>query len=270
MISIMTDRGALEYSRTLSGGSHFLAYQCALLSESISSIGQAAALGDMPVSLVGETGGTIGEMTIRHRFKCTGALPVQVSVNDASAVAVDFDFNGQSPINPETGVPTDIAYSTVVALGFRFMQYPQVTVGATYHRGDHVWNGTLRDKVYTCAVDSLEYAGDALADNPDWESADASALIRHPADSTYFADPAWDVVPFFVTSYDSAVTISNGMEWEYKVRVFLDNLLTSRLPELNYFSMGGLEGAGSLMLSFLAGISGALRETRDNSSTIIL
>lgn len=276
MISIMTNEGALEFGRTLSGGTYFLAYECALLSETFNDVKTAAeSLGSAQVVLDGETGGTItvaggAAMPILHRFHCTGSLPVKVTVGNTEAMAVDFDFNGQTPVNKETGVPRSIEYSTVIALGLRFKEYPQATMGVTYHRGDHVWNGALRDKVYICAVDSVGYDGAALDDNPDWTSADARDLQAHPANPNYFADPSSDIVPFFVTSYDDPVTISNGMEWEYKVRVFLDNLLEDRLPELNYFSLGGIEGAGSLMLSFLASISGTLREIRNTESTVIL
>lgn len=276
MISIMTNEGALEFGRTLSGGTYFLAYECALLGESFNDAKTAAeTLGSAQVALDGETGGTItpaegAEMTILHRFRCTGSLPVKVKVGNAEAMAVDFDFNGQTPVNKETGVPSNIEYSTVIALGLRFKEYPQATMGVTYHRGDHVWNGPLRDKVYVCAVDAVVYDGAALDDNPNWTSADASGLQIHPVNPNYFADPACDIVPFFVTSYDDAVTISNGMEWEYKVRIFLDNLLEDRLPELNYFSLRGIEGTGSLMLSFLASISGTLREIRNTESTVIL
>lgn len=276
MISIMTNEGALEFGRTLSGGTYFLAYECALLAETFSDVKAAAeSLGSAQVVLSGETGGTIttdggAAMTILHRFHCTGSLPVKVKVGDTEAMAVDFDFNGQTPVNKETGVPRSIEYSTVIALGLRFKEYPQATMGVTYNRGDHVWNGPLRDKVYVCSVDSVVYDGAALDDNPDWTSADASSLQIYPANSNYFADPSSDIIPFFVTSYDDPVTISNGMEWEYKVRVFLDNLLEGRLPELNYFSLGGIEGTGSLMLSFLASISGTLREIRNTESTVIL
>lgn len=276
MISIMTNEGALEFGRTLSGGAYFLAFECALLGEAFNNAKTAAeTLGNAQVVLDGETGGTItpaegAEMTILHRFRCTGSLPVKVKVGDTEAMAVDFDFNGQTPVNKETGVPRSIEYSTVIALGLRFKEYPQATMGVTYHRGDHVWNGPLRDKVYVCAVDSVVYDGASLEDNPSWTSADASGLQIHPANPNYFADPTGDIVPFFITSYDEAVTISNGMEWEYKVRVFLDNLLEDRLPELNYFSLRGIEGAGSLMLSFLASISGTLREIRNTESTVIL
>lgn len=277
MISIMTNEGALEFGRTLSGGAYFLAYECALLAETFSDVKAAAeSLGSAQVVLSGETGGTItpaesGAMTILHRFHCTGSLPVKVKVGDTEAMAVDFDFNGQTPVNKETGVPRSIEYSTVIALGLRFKEYPQATMGVTYNRGDHVWNGPLRDKVYICSVDSVVYDGAALDGNPNWTSADASSLQIHPANSNYFADPSSDIIPFFVTSYDDPVTISNGMEWEYKVRVFLDNLLVDRLPELlNHFSLGGIEGTGSLMLSFLASISGTLREIRNTESTVIL
>lgn len=276
MISLMTNEGALEFGRTLSGGTYFLAYECALLAETFSDVKTAAeSLGSAQVVLSGETGGTIttaegNAMTILHRFHCTGSLPVKVKVGGAEAMAVDFDFNGQTPVNKETGAPRSIEYSTVIALGLRFKEYPQATMGVTYHRGDHVWNGPLRDKVYVCAVDSVVYDGTALDGNPNWTSADTSSLQVHPQNPNYFADPSSDIVPFFVTSYDDSVTISNGMEWEYKVRIFLDNLLEDRLPELNYFSLGGIEEVGSLMLSFLASISGALREIRNTESTVIL
>lgn len=275
MISIMTNEGALEFGRTLSGGTYFLAYECALLAETFNDVKTAAeSLGRAQVVLSGETSGTItpaegSAMTILHRFHCTGSLPVKVKVGNTEAMAVDFDFNGQTPVNKETGVPRNIEYSTVIALGLRFKEYPQATMGVTYHRGDHVWNGPLRDKVYICAVDSVVYDGATLDGNADWTSADASSLQIHPQNSNYFADPASDIVPFFVTSYDDAVTISNGMEWEYKVRVFLDNLLEDRFPVLNCFSLSGIENVGSLMLTFLASISGTLREIRNTESTVI-
>lgn len=282
MISLMTNEGALEFGRTLSGGTYFLAYECALLAETFSDVKTAAeSLGSAQVVLSGETGGTITTaegtaMTILHRFHCTGSLPVKVKVGGTEAMAVDFDFNGQTPVNKETGAPRSIEYSTVIALGLRFKQYQQVSAGTTYNKGDHVWafGDDVHNTVYICLQDGFVYNNVPVAtDTEHWASADASNLIPHPSEKSagYFADPSSDIVPFFVTSYDDPVTISNGMEWEYKVRVFLDNLLEDRLPELlNYFSLGGIEGTGSLMLSFLASISGTLREIRNTESTVIL
>lgn len=280
MISIMTNEGALEFGRTLSGGTYFLAYECALLAEKFDDMKTAAAsLGSAQVVLDGETSGTItpaegAEMTILHRFHCTGSLPVRVKVGNTEAMAVDFDFNGQTPINKETGVPRKIEYSTVIALGLRFKQYQQVSAGTTYNKGDHVWafGDDTHNTVYICLQDGFVYNNVPVAtDTEHWASADARNLIHLASENSagYFANPSSDIVPFFVTSYDDAVTISNGMEWEYKVRVFMDNLLEDRLPVLNYFSLGGIENVGSLMLTFLASISGTLREIRNTESTVI-
>ena len=61
--------------------------------------------------------------------------------------------------------------------------------------------------------------------------------------------------------------MANGMEWEYKVRVFLDNVVTTKLSELKYFSKGGLEVNGSLMLTFLANTAEMFRAIREKVST---
>lgn len=276
MIAIVTNQGALEIGRSLSGGSRFLAWEAALLRENFANdtVAQVAGLSPDDIDL---DSGTIGGRQIVGRFECTGSLPVQVSSEEGgttvSAMAVDFDFNGQAPISDGAGSGNvSLEYSAVVALARRYMKYSTVSMGTTYHAGDRVWLpydvDPARSHAYMCITDSFEYAGVLPGeDTVNWSPMNTGSLVRYPGDADFYCDPGSDIIPFFVTSYDDTVTMANGMEWEYKVRVFLDNVVTANLSELQYFSKGGLEANGSLMLSFLANTAEMFRAIRNQVTT---
>ena len=270
MIAIMTDEGALEFGRSLSGDTRFLAWEAALLDISITDLGAALSLNSGDVDLAAMK---IKDWAIVHTCACTGSLPVEVSSDNSGAIskamAIDFDFNGQIPLE-EGGASASIKYQTVIALGRRFAEYRTVLNGNSYNKGDHVWmaGDTVHDHAYICLEDGFVYSGVPLnEDSAHWMAIDTSSLITYPGNSSLYSDPRTDAVPFFVTSYDGPVTMANGMEWEYKVRVFLDNVATDNLQELKYFSTGGLEANGSVGLTFLAEISGLFRTIREKIST---
>lgn len=296
----MTNQGALEVGRSLSGGSRFLAWEAALLKENFDgeSVDQVARITSEDVSL---GAGRIHGKQIVHMFECTGSLPVQVSSEDSNtevkAMAVDFDFNGQVPIEEGSGSSsgsgagnTSLEYSAVVALARRYTKYTTVgsikpdekTGKVRYNCGDRVWLpyslDPQREHAYICLTNNFEY-NDILPneDTANWMEIDTKALVKYPGEPDCYCDPSAhtgdgitvpsDIIPFFVTSYDDPVTMANGMEWEYKVRVFLDNVVTTKLSELKYFSKGGLEVNGSLMLTFLANTAEMFRAIREKVST---
>lgn len=294
MIAIMTNQGALEVGRSLSGGSRFLAWEAALLKENFDgeAVDQVARITSEDVRL---GAGLIRGRQIVHMFECTGSLPVQVSSEDSNtevqAMAVDFDFNGQVPIEEGSGSSsgsgagnTSLEYSAVVALARRYTKY--TTVGSIktdvnpgeeppkvhYNCGDRVWLpyslDPQRKHAYVCLTDNFEY-NDILPneDTANWMEIDTKTLVKYPGEPDFYCDPSSDIIPFFVTSYDESVKMANGMEWEYKVRVFLDNVVTTKLSELKYFSKGGLEVNGSLMLTFLANTAEMFRAIREKVST---
>ena len=75
MIAIMTNQGALEVGRSLSGGSRFLAWEAALLKENFdgASVNEVASLTSENVDL---RRGQIANKQVVHTFECTGSLPV--------------------------------------------------------------------------------------------------------------------------------------------------------------------------------------------------
>lgn len=280
MIAIMTNQGALEVGRSLSGGSRFLAWEAALLKENFdgASVNEVASLTSENVDL---RRGQIANKQVVHTFECTGSLPVQVSSEEGGtevkAMAVDFDFNGQVPIEEGSSSGsgtgnTSLEYAAVVALARRFSKYQTVASGKTYNVGDHVWlpyeADPKRTKAYVCLTDGFKYTGVLPSEDTEhWMETSTASLINYPGEPDFYCDPNSDIIPFFVTSYDDPVTMANGMEWEYKVRVFLDNVVTTKLSELKYFSKGGLEVNGSLMLTFLANTAEMFRAIREKVST---
>lgn len=302
MISVMTNQGALEVGRSLSGGSRFLAWEAALLADPFpNDIMAVASLDSSKVEIDGATGGSIDGKTILYRYPCTGSLPVKVSTDDPDgksyeAMAVDFDFNGQVPIEEGNASSssgngnTAIEYQAVVALARRYSKY--ATVGSIkadeetgkvhYNRGDRVWLpyslDPQRKHAYICLTDNFEY-NDILPneDTGNWLEIDTKTLVKYPGEPDCYSDPLSheadgtpvpsDIIPFFITSYDESVKMANGMEWEYKVRVFLDNVVTKNLSKLEGFSQGGLQANGSVTLTFLAGVSELCRAIRDKVSS---
>lgn len=264
MIAVLTNEGALEFGRAISGGSRFLAWEAALIAE---------PLGEDVQTIVGKThedidianGKALG-YSILKTIECTGALPVEVSYGDTTKImAVDFDFNGAAV--DASGNTESIAYQSVIALARRFSEYHAVSNGTVYHIGDHVWSSG-RDYAYVCKTDNFEYNGVPPENDTDnWTPVETSGLVRFPGDENYYSDSTCDVIPFFITSYDAPVTMANAMEWEYKIRVFLDNIVTAQLPKLAYFAKGGLEVNGSMMLTFLASISEQFRAIRAQITT---
>lgn len=290
MISVMTNQGALEVGRSLSGGSRFLAWEAALLAEPFpNDIIAVAALDSSKVEIDGTTGGSIDGKAILYRYPCTGALPVKVSTNGPGgesyeAMAVDFDFNGQVPIK-EDGAGNGnnaIEYQAVVALARRYTKYTTVSRGNTYSYGDRVWlpydADPQREHAYICLTDNFEYEGVLPNEDTDnWLEIDTAQLVKYPGEPDCYSDsfshdaggtavPS-DTIPFFVTSYDEAVKMANGMEWEYKIRVFLDNVVSTNLSKLEGFSQGGLQANGSVALTFLASVSELFRALRDKVSS---
>lgn len=312
MISVMTNQGALEVGRSLSGGSRFLAWEAALLADPFPNDIMAVALLDSSkVKIDGATGGSIDNKTILYRYPCTGSLPVKVSTADPNsnresyeAMAVDFDFNGQVPIEEGNASSssgngnTAIEYQAVVALARRYAKYttvgsikPDVNPDANpedeppkvhYNRGDRVWLpyslDPQRKHAYICLTDNFEY-NDILpnADTDNWLEIDTKTLVKYPGEPDCYSDPhshdadgtavPSDIIPFFVTSYDESVKMANGMEWEYKIRVFLDNVVTKNLSKLEGFSQGGLQANGSVTLTFLASVSELCRAIRNKVSS---
>lgn len=294
MISVMTNQGALEVGRSLSGGSRFLAWEAALLAEPFpNDIIAVAALDSSKVEIDGTIGGSIDGKTILYRYPCTGALPVKVSTDDSGresyeAIAVDFDFNGQVPIEEDNASSgsgngsTAIEYQAVVALARRYAKYATVSRGNTYSYGDRVWlpydADPQRKHAYICLTDNFKYEGTLPNEDADnWLEIDTAQLVKYPGEPDCFSDPLShdaggtavpsDIIPFFVTSYDESVKMANGMEWEYKIRVFLDNVITTNLSKLAGFSQGGLQANGSVTLTFLASVSELFRAIRDKVSS---
>lgn len=276
MIAILTNDGSLQIARALSGGELFLVYGAALL--------DGQPLGTNPYDIAatshevtvdeGETTGIDGNSIVRM-IPCTGILPVEVKEGDTSAWAVDFDFNTQLP-TPDDGdssnsgskLSTAITYQTVCMLGRRYRQYKSAEWNKTYYYGDHVWYGTDRSTAYVCITDSDEgyvYTEGSLAPNEDgehWAPVSMQDVLQHPGDKSYYSDPAYDSIVMHVTSYDEAMTMGNGIEWEYKVRVFLDNLVQNDISKIEKFAQG-TEANGSLTLSFMAEIALNFRALRD-------
>ena len=292
MISVMTNQGALEVGRSLSGGSRFLAWEAALLADPFpNDIMAVASLDSSKVELDGAIGGTIDGKTILYRYPCTGSLPVKVSTDDPSgdsyeAMAVDFDFNGQVPIEEGNASSssgngnTAIEYQALVALARRYAKYSPVAMNTTYNIGDRVWDPTdpQKEHAYICITDNFTYSGVFPSSDPDnWLEIDTSTLVKYPGEPDCYSDPLShdadgtavpsDIIPFFVTSYDESVKMANGMEWEYKIRVFLDNVVTKNLSKLEGFSQGGLQANGSVTLTFLASVSELCRAIRDKVSS---
>lgn len=292
MISVMTNQGALEVGRSLSGGSRFLAWEAALLADPFpNDIMAVVSLDSSKVEIDGSTGGKIADKTILYRCPCTGSLPVKVSTDSPNgesyeAMAVDFDFNGQVPIEEGNASSssgngnTAIEYQAVVALARRYAKHSPVTMNTTYNIGDRVWDPTdpQKEHAYICITDNFTYSGVfPSSDTDNWLEIDTSTLVKYPGEPDCYSDPLShdadgtavpsDIIPFFVTSYDESVKMANGMEWEYKIRVFLDNVVTKNLSRLEGFSQGGLQANGSVTLTFLASVSELCRAIRDKVSS---
>ena len=291
----MTNQGALEVGRSLSGGSRFLAWEAALLADPFpNDVMEVALLDSSRVKINGATGGSIDGKTILYRYPCTGSLPVKVSkvsTDDPNgksyeAMAVDFDFNGQVPIEEGNASSssgngnTAIEYQAVVALARRYAKYSPVTLNTTYNIGDRVWDPTdpKKEHAYICITDNFTYSGVFPSSDPNnWLEISTETLAKYPGEPDCYSDPLShvvdgtavpsDIIPFFVTSYDEPVKMANGMEWEYKIRVFLDNVVTKNLSKLEGFSQGGLQANGSVTLAFLASVSERCRAIRNKVSS---
>lgn len=273
MIAILTNDGSMQIARALSGGELFLVYGAAMINGQIDDRYKAATF---PFTIGRDASGKEISVTFDNQIypietiaPCTGILPVKVAEDETSAVAVDFDFNTQ--LIDDIGNSLNLEYQTVLMLGRRYRKYSYVEYGTTYHYGDHVWlgNNVNLDTAYVCVADSYTYAVGAQPPNVDtahWMAVPVDNLLRHPADPEYYSDPEYDSLVMHVTSYDDTMVMGNGIEWEYKVRVFLDNLTQDRLDTIAKFAQG-TEANGSLILSFMAEISENFRALRDMFTT---
>ncbi len=268
MIAILTNDGSLQISRALSGGELFLVYGAALMSQ---DLGQITPLSIATTHYAVGTDPNTGKVTIdgypiERLVPCSGILPVKVSDGDTAAFAVDFDFNTQ--LVDDEGMPVAITYNSVYMLGRRYREYKSAEWNKTYYYGDHVWYGTNRDVAYACIYDGADgyvYTEGSLAPNEDtehWIPVSTKDLLVYPGDSSYYSDPAYDSIVMHVTVYDESMSMGNGIEWEYKVRVFLDNLAQTNIAKIEKFAQG-TEANGSLILSFMAEISANFRALRD-------
>lgn len=270
MIAILTNEGSLGIARMLSGGDLFLVYGAALVEEQLTDPYEVAT---SPTTVVRDGQGKEYGITFANSMKhvvrvvpCSGILPVQVSKGDATAMAVDFDFNTQLIDND--GLPVEIKYYTVCMLARRYHQYKALEY-TTYHYGDHIWFGQNKD-IYVCAAAEYTYSQGSPAPDQDtvhWVRVDPRTILEHPADRSYFSNPVYDTFVMHVTSYDDEMTMGNGIEFEYKVRVFLDNLNQSNLSKIERFAQG-TEANGSLALTFMAALCEDLRKMRDMISPI--
>lgn len=271
MIAILTNDGSLQIARALSGGELFLVYGAALVGGQVETPYIAASV---PATVLYDESGKessiiFGTTTaeIKRVVPCSGILPVKISDGEVSSVAVDFDFNTQ--LIDGDGLSVEIKYQTVCMLGRRYRQYRSATYG-TYHYGDHVWIGSDRSTAYMCVAEEYEYlAGSPTPDEDSehWIPVSTENLLRHPGDPMYFSDPQYDTIVMHITSYDDEMTMGNGIEFEYKVRIFLDNLAQKNLSKIEKFAQG-VEANGSLILSFMAAICEDLRKMRDMISPI--
>lgn len=275
MIAVLTNAGSLQFARTLSGGERFLVYGAALVDAAVNDPYKAATgISAISFDASGKEMAIVGLGNVVKVVPCTGILPVQVSEGDSTAVAVDFDFNTQlSTIGTTTKkLASDPAtYQSVCMLGRRYSLIRNIERGATYNQGDHVWFGDDRNTLYTCIPAEYTYGPDSQSpdiDTENWLASSAAKLLRHPADRVYCADPEQDAIVMHVTSYDESMTMGNGLEFEYKVRVFLDNLRQSELRSIEKFAEG-TEANGSLILSFMAAISEDFRLLRNSISTYL-
>lgn len=272
MISILTNEGARRIASSVSGGTLFLPYIAALSTGTVTSVRSAAIeITKVEMDLSGNETRIVGLGDIVRRVPCSGMLPVQIKEGNVEAWAIDLDFNTQlnPEKNPDTGLPESVSYQSVAVLGRRYVQIRSAERGTVYKYGDHVRYGDSRNTVYTCIADNYEYAADSPSpaedcegDNAHWARGDISGLYTYPGNPSYYSDPKYDTTVMHITSYDEAMTLGNGIEFEYKVRIFLDNLTQDQISKIEKFALG-TEANGSLTLSFMAIISEDFRKMRD-------
>ena len=204
---------------------------------------------------------------------CTSYLPSIVDSDGTDTgtpiAALDLEF---------TYMPTgELTYDTVAVLADMYYGFAPWVKNSPYKVGDTVWytqeGGTAR--YYRCKDPIVSSTEPPQNDPEHWESVTTEAQMDYDSSLKYMTIEGEGPVLLYVSKTSSPITVSDHIEIDYKVRLYLENPATvgyyyddSGSGE-NYglkkvvFDTIGPEFMASAQLNLLANFAEALRHIRD-------
>lgn len=192
-----------------------------------------------------------------NRMTPVACLPVQVETEDENVSALDTEFL----FLPKSSV----SYNTIVVRARYY--YPISTFDTKpYGVGNVVSYGAY---YYKC---KLAYTYEAGMKGPDedsshWETVQIDEDSRFPngdmVGDTRYKAVSGEYIALYVSQMDNAVTLTEALEVDYKLRLFLTNTDSAdAVKERIYFETLGPSYTASEQLNVLAAITGAFANVR--------
>lgn len=199
-----------------------------------------------------------------NKMTPVSCLPVQVTTDDEDVSALDIEF---------LYLPkSSISYNTIVVRARYY--YPISTLTEKpYGVGTVVYYG---NNYYKCIVPCTYVAGPNTpdVDTTHWEQVQIDEDSRFPngdmvGDIRYKAISD-EYIALYVSQMDNAVVLTDSLEIDYKLRLFLTNTDSAdAVKERIYFDTLGPEFSAGEQLNVLEALANAFRSVRDTVNGMI-
>ena len=253
-IDMPTNQGNLAIARAVSSAVKLMVRNATLLS------GLPSGSGDTVSDIAGLTWSDVSSYAVDGgEMTATSYLPSLYSKDGegdstSPVTALDMEF---------TYIPTgEAVYSAIAVLADMYYPFNSFVTGYDYKVGATVWytfnNAT---KYYRCIQDTN--TGNDPLDPSYWEEVTVGTSLYDPTKtSNYWTISSDDPVLLYVSKLAGPVTVTQGMEIDYKVRLYLD-CGTTEISDHVVFDTLGPEYMASAQLYTLARYAQSLSAIRD-------
>lgn len=264
-LNLPTNEGTLALARSVATGSK-LAIRGAVLLKTDGALGSPS---DVAVATWGSSSDGIDLSDPAYvvedggPVKCTSYLPSMVDLTGedtgSPVAALDLEFTWMPP--------GEVEYDTLAVLADIYYEFMPFMYGKNYTTGATVWyllsNGSY---VYYRCISPVDNSDYPMNDSTHW-------MEVHPSGQAGFYPPNSNVqymtiddrpVVLYVSVLTSAVRVNEGLEIDYKVRLYLDGVADStQVNKYVVFDTLGPEFMGSAQIALLANFAQQLRNIRD-------
>lgn len=192
-----------------------------------------------------------------NKMTPVACLPVQVTTEDEDVSALDTEFQ----FLPKSSV----SYDTIIVRA-RYYYPISVLTEKPYGVGNVV---SYSNNYYKCIEPCTYVAGPNTpdADTTHWEQVQIDEDSRFPngdmVGDTRYKAVSGEYIALYVSQMDNAVTLTEALEVDYKLRLFLTNTDSATMvKERIYFDTLGPEFSASEQLSLLRAITNAFASVR--------
>lgn len=266
-IDMPTNEGTLNLARCVATGAKLVvrgAVPCSGVSNLLGDV-SAAAVATWGASVSGAvdiSGCAVGGYA-NNPIPCTSYLPSMVDYEGTDTgkpiAALDIEF---------TWMPSgQTEYDAIAVLADMYYAFIPFSVGSSYTTGDTVWVlGGNGDYTYYMCTDSVQSSVNPANDSTHWTEVtpeEPTDKIVTPKGVQYRAITDRPVL-LYVSVTSNPITVSEELEVDYKVRLYLENVAdVDSVTRYIVFDTLGPEFMGSAQIRLLGAFAEQLRHIRD-------